>query len=402
MNKLSEYMKLLPEYFQKEGGDFLNDFLKGFEELLSKKYTFIDTVDPTVVITYMSMPPWGDFNSQIEGLFNDYDVDDHTYRHSRNKLNAYFETIELFVPFYYYFTRFFNIVLARDNNENNTIITVKSGAASLENFSDGLQNFLDSNPTELPPPPEPVPGEVVDLPFVPEEELISRISDYFDPALTPAQFLDWFASWFSLTLNPGEEYNDAADIAQKNVRCGQMAPLDAPKQTYNRKLIQSIFSINKKKGTRWGLVDPKYPDPLNPGFVGGFLDFFVANMSYSELFNFTTQTPDPLSTVVTYELHEFLKMCMIRDVQRSYSSYQAHSHVNAGGTPEYADGLYVGKTTAIHEKEPYYFWVRITINSGSASLIQKIKTDLSQVIKYVKPAHTYYIVTYFNSNGDKI
>jgi phage tail-like protein len=67
--------------------------------------------------------------------------------------------------------------------------------------------------------------------LAPIEKQINTQQYYLDPRMTPAQFLDWLASWLGLTLDP--------DISEQQ----------------RRKLVQEAARLYKLRGTRRGLVE---------------------------------------------------------------------------------------------------------------------------------------------------
>lgn len=65
------------------------------------------------------------------------------------------------------------------------------------------------------------------------EEILDNLHDYFDPNETPADFLNWLASWVALTLK-----EDKTWIEEKK-----------------RQLISRIVPLYQKRGTREGLEE---------------------------------------------------------------------------------------------------------------------------------------------------
>jgi len=383
-NQLSEYMKLLPTYFQKEGGDFLNQFLKGFEELLSKSYGLLveDDVSNTLPLEFKN---YGNVNSAIQHAIHDIEPKNtrNAYQEMYNDLSQdfkdFFDTTESLRWISALLAKYFKI----DDDEDD--IELQDGRTII-NFIGDFEAILLSYNQQT--------NQLALQNFIPEEKLIENIENYFDPAYTPAQFLDWLASWFLLKLKRGEDYNHPDDMLERDNSCGQippfarkieatvsggttiyqLAPDDEARVSYNRKLIAKIFELNLKKGTRTGLDD--------------YLKFYIDNIGYYADTDNVTRAyillgggATPAENLVVYEIHEFLYPCTIRD---------------ATGTsdPKYKKGLFVGKTTVVHEKEPYFFWVDVTIKHNNIELIQKIKTDIAQLIEEEKPAHTYYALTF--------
>jgi len=242
--------------------------------------------------------------------------------------------------------------------------------------------------------------------FIPEEGLIANLHNYFDPGHTPAQLLDWLASWFSLTLEKGDDYNHSLDILERDWLSGQVPPLLLRRESYNRNLIANIFTLYQKRGTREGLEE--------------YLSFYINNASYYA-FNPDTKSrvSNTLKNIVEYEIQEFLQPCVVRDFSEYLPETEeeicvhpylqtpeirdsmtnllpmiSENEVELNHEIKYGHGLFVGKTTVVHEKEPFYFLIRIHIKSTIIELITKIKNDIKKLIETEKPAHTYYALTF--------
>lgn len=65
------------------------------------------------------------------------------------------------------------------------------------------------------------------------EKILDNIHDYFDPAKTPPEFLEWLSSWVALTLKEGEGWSEDK----------------------KRELISKIIPLYLKRGTKEGLEE---------------------------------------------------------------------------------------------------------------------------------------------------
>ena len=174
-------------------------------------------------------------------------------------------------------------------------------------------------------------GEPDDMPKS-LEGILDRVQDYFDPNLTPPQFIDWLASWVALELRQEEDWLQA-DFGETTQTPNQVIPFDVAgaRDTRNRSLIKNIANLYRIRGTRAGLEQ--------------FIAIYAgsANVSIRE---FT----DPMQVGVT---------------------------------------SVVGDTTIVGER-PYYFQITITIPEPSAQLLVEYVRAVRAILDREKPAHTYY------------
>lgn len=367
--EISEYLTLLPAQFQSEGNEFLNEFLKGFEELLSKRYGDLSSgkIQNFQYGGFASFS-FGNLNSVFENFISQ--IDDkvllHLYRDR-------YQNSKRFLRSYFYSQSSFD--------QLSTFLS--------QNFSPALDALL---------PDKTVTKVIDELPrfvettflrdFLPAEKLIEHIPNYFDPNYTPAQFLEWLASWLSLKLKRGEDYHHELDLHELDDFCGQVPPLlqkvqkqtnsttgesnynivyDEARESYNRSLVGNVFNLNQKRGTKEGLKE--------------YLEFYIQNSSYFADIAPGRREKISLAGIVDFEIHEYLYPHVIVDVE-------------SADDPRYREAVVVGESSVVHEREPFFFRVHVNIAHNNIELIRKIKTDITQLIEEEKPGHTWYALTF--------
>jgi hypothetical protein len=383
MTTASGYLKYLPSIFQFENS-FTDNFLKGFEELLSFSYLqHPDLLDLQLVEHTL----WGrKFNldslenhivSEWQGLLSramekafliplkQGQVRDHQLREVPRPVlkNITVDTTNL-TPL---LTHYYIYDLTGDTLRNvlNIYFDPQTGAIIDGADYDSLMVSLQKNKKCLENPP------------IPMEEAIKNIPCYFDAYRTPAQFLHWLAGWFGLYLKNGEDYNNQNDLLEKSRFYGQVVPLTEDEKNnrelnnetgYNRKLLANIFNLYLKRATRAGLED--------------YLNFYINNLSY-----LVSTSPHsiririPLKGIMTFEIHEYLYPFIIQDC-------------NTDMVDGFYRGLRVGESTVVHHRDPFNFRIIIRIKNSNFELIEKIKADVMELVDREKPAHTRYFISF--------
>jgi len=363
--QISSYLKYLPVTFQDENG-FVDNFLKAFDELLTQSHAPLTAA--TVNGEDREFVIWG-------GVYN-YDgfttyINDQLIILLEKKLvtreHSDITSLRDLIR------RYFN---QNDNIEKLLVIVNMF-------FDQDGQPRLQVNINEL----APLLGDYLVCSVVrntvPQEEIIGTFHKYFDPGYTPAQFLDWIASWFGVKLKTGEDYNHELDILEREDNKGQIPPLSVSRSSYNRSLLGNIFNLYQKKSTETGLKE--------------FLDFYITNTSY-----YIYLSPDQgkarvsIANYVSYEIDEYLYPFIIKDQNPELKELEM---ANADqGLPMVVDafynGLIVGRSTVVNERSPFFFKVKITVRHSNIELIDKIKSDIIQLLNEQKPAHTHYALVF--------
>lgn len=163
------------------------------------------------------------------------------------------------------------------------------------------------------------------------EALLDGLHQYFDPAMTPSQFLPWLAGWVGLQLAEGVEYDGEPDNRERALAPMQILPLAAARSTVNRKLLGSIVQLYKKRGTLDGLA-------------------------------------------------EYLQVYAGEEAAIQISNYE--EPVRCGNAQR------VGINTMVGAAEPNYFSVHVILPAYSRSLLQRKVRTLQEVIRKEKPFYT--------------
>lgn len=174
------------------------------------------------------------------------------------------------------------------------------------------------------------------------ETILDQIQDYFNPFLTPPQFLKWLASWVAVTLKEDKEWYGDEDLGAETGK--QSVPLDTYRKTRNRELIHQIVQLYQKRGTREGLI-------------------------------------------------EYLKVYLGEQATITINDFPEPFRIGASST--------VGVSTVVNEGRPYYFEINMilpipTLNlkeeslTGGRKLLEQKRQVLTEIIEREKPAHTYY------------
>lgn len=180
-------------------------------------------------------------------------------------------------------------------------------------------------------------------------EILDRIQDYFDPNLTPPQFLPYLARWVAWELPRGQDdWNRSldkdpetgedlpGDDGKIEVLEDQHFPLDRERNTRVRKMIQSIASLYRLRGTRRGLEE------------------YLA--IYSGVDN-----------VHVREFHELMQVGVTSTV---------------------------GENTIVGNKS-YYFQVEVTIQDPRRGVVQEYEKAIRSIMDQEKPAHTHYDIVIY-------
>ncbi|MNC21485.1 hypothetical protein D3C75_694650 [compost metagenome] len=163
------------------------------------------------------------------------------------------------------------------------------------------------------------------------EALLDGLHQYFDPGLTPSQFLPWLAGWVGLELEEGLEYDGEPDHQERLLSPSQILPLAAVRSTVNRNLIGSIVQLYKKRGTLDGLAE--------------YLQVYAGEEA-------------------AIQIHDY------------------EEPVRCG------IGQRVGINTMVGAAEPSYFSVHVILPAYSRSILQNKVQILQEVIRKEKPFHT--------------
>lgn len=164
------------------------------------------------------------------------------------------------------------------------------------------------------------------------EDILDRVQDYFDPNLTPPQFIDWLASWVALELRQEEDWMQD-DFGQTTLPADQLIPFDLglARDTRNRDLIKNAAALYRQRGTRAGLEQ--------------FIAIYAGSASVA-IKEFT----EPMQVGVT---------------------------------------SIVGDSTIVGERS-YYFQITITIPQPNAAILIEYVRAVRTILDREKPAHTYY------------
>jgi len=220
--------------------------------------------------------------------------------------------------------------------------------------------------------------------LIPEEKVIDQMEGYYNSYTTPAQFLDWLASWLGLKLNHGDDYNHEMDMIEWDYLEGQIVPLENGRESYNRKLLANIFNLYRHRGTRTGLYK--------------YLNFYRKNISYLVTSdNNSGEQRVYIRDIFRFEIYEYLYPAIVKNIDSDIVE------------PWY-EGLRIGETTVVHEKNPHYFRIKVMIDRhnetpaegyeycldycNNIELIKKIKADVIAIVDSQKPAHSYYAMTF--------
>ncbi len=198
-----------------------------------------------------------------------------------------------------------------------------------------LGQFLKAFEKILSDRPEDATLELADLKEIPVgiETILDQIQNYFNPYLTPPQFLSWLAGWVAVTLREDKDWygDDLKDLTAKTG--SQLAPLNIERQTKNRNLINQIVQLYQKRGTREGLI--------------AYLKVYLGEQALITINDF----PEPFCVGVSST---------------------------------------VGESTVVGEGRPYYFRINMVLPLNNRSLLEQKRQVLTEIIDQEKPAHTYY------------
>lgn len=167
------------------------------------------------------------------------------------------------------------------------------------------------------------------------EALLNRFHQYFDPLLTPAQFLPWLAGWVGLDLEDGIEFYGDEDYIEKGNTPTQILPLDEGRSSINRDMIGRIVQLYKKRGTLEGLKE--------------CLQIYAGEES-------------------TISINEFEEPVRLGEAER------------------------IGINTMVGYAKPSYFSVHALIPAHSRSILQNKVRILREVIQEEKPFYTNFIL----------
>ena len=178
--------------------------------------------------------------------------------------------------------------------------------------------------------------EKTSLSSVSINHILERMDSYFDPDLTPDDFVEWLSGWVALDLKRGEIWEGK----KSNKKEGQNLPLQEKGIARNRHLIRSLVPVYHKRGTKKGIEEALY-------------------IYFGEE-----------SEIIT--VNELLEPFQV------------------GVRPS----AIIGTGTVVGESHPYYFRVDIDLPFPTSRVKGKAKKrEVAVIIDEEKPAHTFYTLT---------
>ncbi|MEQ9363925.1 MAG: phage tail protein [Leptospirales bacterium] len=162
------------------------------------------------------------------------------------------------------------------------------------------------------------------------EDLLGRIQGYFDPTVSPPQFLDWLASWVALELEQSQDWMQA-DFGETRQAADQLVPLVAERDTRNRRLIQGATNLYRTRGTKAG--------------IEAYLGLYAGDLNVT--------------------LNELTELFIV------------------GTTSTVGSGAMIGE-------RPHYFQVKVVVPAPNPAVLAQYKRSVRAIIDSEKPAHTFY------------
>ena len=198
----------------------------------------------------------------------------------------------------------------------------------LENFLKGFEFLLTGREEKTP------------LSSVSISHILERMDEYFDPDVTPDNFVEWLAGWVALDPKRGELWEGKKEADNGNKEGGQNLPLPETGSARNRHLIRNLVPIYHKRGTKKGIEE--------------------ALLIY---------LGDEAKIITVNELLEPFQV---------------------GVKPS----AIIGKGTVVGESHPYYFRVDIDLPLPTSRVKGRAKKrEVAVIIDDEKPAHTFYTLT---------
>ncbi|MCR9140777.1 MAG: phage tail protein [bacterium] len=162
------------------------------------------------------------------------------------------------------------------------------------------------------------------------EELLDQIQGYFDPTVAPPQFIDWLASWVALELEQSQDWMQA-DFGLTQASADQLVPLDAARDTRNRRLIQGAANLYRTRGTKAG--------------IEAYLGLYAGDLNVT--------------------LNEITDLFIV------------------GVSSTVGSGAMIGE-------RPHYFQVKVVVPAPNPEILVQYKRSVRAIIDSEKPAHTSY------------
>ncbi|MFA6282857.1 MAG: hypothetical protein WC633_01855 [Desulfurivibrionaceae bacterium] len=207
------------------------------------------------------------------------------------------------------------------------------------------------------------------------QEILERVHDYFDPGLTPNEFVEWLAGWVALDVSrevEEEEGRGGVPIPQ----AGQHFPFAVEPRSRKRRLIKKLAPLYHLLGTKEGLrqvIDIYFGDDLRSFHINELAKPFVIG------------DPEGLQQVRTaYGLRIGKRVEDLNFKEVPIDTLLARENYDALGAV-------VGRSTVVGEAPPYFFIVIAeTLVPVSRVAGAQTKREMALVIDLEKPAHTYY------------
>jgi len=194
----------------------------------------------------------------------------------------------------------------------------------LENFLKGFEFLLTGRDEKTP------------LSSVSINHILERMDQYFDPDVTPDDFVEWLARWVALDPKRGNLWEGK----KANKERVQNLPLLEKGSARNRHLIRNLVPIYHRRGTKKGIEE----------------------------------------ALLIY-LGEEAEIITVNELLEPFQ---------VGVKPS----AIVGTGTVVGESHPYYFRVDIDLPVPTSRVKGKEKKrEVAVIIEDEKPAHTFYTLT---------
>lgn len=198
----------------------------------------------------------------------------------------------------------------------------------LENFLKGFEFVLTGRDEKTP------------IASVSMSHILEGMDQFFDPDVTPDNFVEWLAGWVALEVKRGELWEGKKGKEDGKKEGGQNLPLEETGTGRNRHLIRNLIPIYHRRGTKKGIEE----------------------------------------ALLIY-LGEEAKIITVNELLEPFQ---------VGVKPS----AIIGTGTVVGESHPYYFRVDIDLPLPTSRVNGRAKKrEVGLILDDEKPAHTFYTLT---------
>jgi hypothetical protein len=278
------------------------------------------------------------------------------------------------------------------------------------------------------------------------EKMLDNAYQYFDPANTPEDFLEWLAGWVALDLIKGKEWNDDAvsdfvlhirqlivfinddclsntycdvssiswimqkilelktldnaDLSSIDQICKELSEFETSEALENSAEPEWIFwwltgklnSLPTSSRNRT-LIRKLVPLYYARGTRYGFEQTLLAYLKYLDCTFVINEMLYPFqigkSSVIANEKGKAISLAATHEITAAAEKTTLNDLIDLGNKSELTS--VIGCSTVVGEGAPYYFRVNATTNTPiRPTTLQKKKKIIAPFINQEKPAHTYY------------